>query len=281
MRNILGALVAALCIGTGHAASEGSAEHILIWLPKTEAAPQSLMDRLGRLRDVVTRYTSPDVPSQSRHLWRMAADGSGRCRLSADSGVRAPRWGTAGHVLYRQDADTNHDGRIDDLDEDLIKVIPADGGEPTEIGEGRSAAWSPDGKTIAIIHNGGLEFRNLHGERLAPAERPPGEIVFTNSLDPELAHDFWSVDVRGNQRTPLSDDLGRKYLWLGAQSQTGGKVLFPGATRESLLTISGDEAKPHAIVHDADLFIDPGWSPDQRSIVFVSIATGGRICGNH
>jgi hypothetical protein len=283
MRYTFATLAAALGIvtATAFATSERSPAHILIWLPKNEVTTESLMDRLGRLRDVVTRYTSPDVPSQSRHLWRMAADGSGRCRLNADSGVRAPRWGAAGYVLYRQEADTNHDGRIDDLDEDLIKIIPADGGDPTEIGEGRSAAWSPDGRAIAIIDDGALEFRDLHGQRLGPAERPPGEVVLTNSLDPELAHDFWSVDVRGGQRRPLPDDLGRKYLWLAAQSQTGRTVLFPGATRENLLTMGADEAKPRAIDRDPELFIDPVWSPDERNIVFVSIAPGGETCGRH
>jgi dipeptidyl aminopeptidase/acylaminoacyl peptidase len=277
----LTALVVCSVTAGAFAARDPAPAQILVWLPKAEARAVSLQDRLAHLYDVLIRFTSPDVFPGSRRLWRMAADGGDRCRLGDDRNIRAPKWGSAGYVLYRQEADTNHDGRIDDLDEDLVRVIPVQGGEPVLVGQGRSATWSPDGHVVAIMHNGKIEFRNLHGQ-LVPAEQAPeGEVVLADSLDPELVHDFWVVDTHNGEHRRLPDELGKKYLWLTAQAPAGKTVLFASATREYLLVMGAGDQKPRKINQDHDLFIDPAWSPDEQQIVFVSTAPSGEPCRPH
>jgi len=279
----LAAAIAALAAGwlaTG-AMAAGEPAQILIWLPKAQTAAGPLRERLAHLHDVLIRFTSPDLAASSRRLWRMAADGGGRCRLGNDGGVRAPKWGASGYVLYRQEADTNHDGRIDDLDEDLVRVIPAEGGEPVLVGQGRSANWSPDGRLVAISRDGALEFRNLHGQLVPREQAPEGEIVIADSLDPELAHEFWGIDARSAERRRLPDELGKKYLWLSAQAPGGKTVLFSSATRQNLLVIGTGDPAPRKINQDQALFIDPAWSPDEQQIVFVSTAAGGSPCRAH
>jgi hypothetical protein len=273
------ALMAAWLVSGALAAHEPG--QILIWLPKTETAAGTLKQRLAHLHDVLIHFTSPDIALSSRQLWRMAADGSGACRLGDDSGVRAPKWGLAGYVLYRQEADTNHDGRIDDLDEDLVRVIPAEGGQSVLVGQGRSASWAPDGRVVAISRDGKLEFRNLHGQLVPAAQAPEGEIVITDSLDPELAHEFWGIDARSAERRRLPDELGKKYLWLAAQAPGGKTVLFASATRQNLLVIGTGDRAPRKINNAPALFIDPAWSPDEQQIVFVSTTAGGKPCGAH
>jgi dipeptidyl aminopeptidase/acylaminoacyl peptidase len=253
-------------------------EDILIWLPKAEAAPSSLMQRLGQLHDVLIRLTSPDIPASSRRLWRMSADGSGRCRLSDEAAVHAPKWGRGGYLLFLTDADTNHDGRVDDLDDFQVQVISAGGGESTLVGQGRSASWSPDGKSIVVVRDAKLEFRNLYGQLLPQAQLPEGEVIMADSQDPELAHEFWGIDVRSAQRRRLPDEIGKKYLWLAAQSPTGTAALFASATRQRLMVLGAGDGAPHKIAEDSALFIDPTWSPDERQIAFVSTAVGGKSC---
>lgn len=283
MRLITGVTLLMLCGTAALAVSPraSAAAEILVWMPKTEASSESLINRLIRLMDVVYRMTSPDVPLGLRRLWRMSADGGGRCRIGADRGVRAPKWGTGGFVLYLQEVDASRDGQIDNNDEDLVRVISAEGGDLVLVGQGRSAAWSPDGRVVAISRSDGLEFRNLHGQLVPPQLAPEGDIVVTNSLDPELAREFWAIDARSAERRRLPDELGKKYLWLPKQAPAGKTALFASATRQDLLLVGPGDQKPREITQDRDLFIDPSWSPDEQQIVFVSKAPDGELCRVH
>src|SRR5262245_32626021 len=47
-----------------------------------EGVAQQLHKKLNKLMEFFIRVTSPDVPLESRRLWRVAVDGSQNCRLS-------------------------------------------------------------------------------------------------------------------------------------------------------------------------------------------------------
>lgn len=275
-------LPATLLLSSALGQGDGSPKYIIDWLPMPDTPKglfDDLHDRLGKLVDTVVRYTSPDIPRESRRLWRISLDGQDACIVTTDVGVHLPRWGRAGYVLYLVEADTNGDGRIDSLDEYLVRMAPASGGAGKTVGQGKSAVWSPDGESIAILHGGRLDFVNLSGETIANAARPGGQIVLSNSLNPEVARDFWAVDAKKGSRTSLPSDLQRKYLWLGMLSPSGAMVVFSNAMRKNIVILETGKSEGQNLVDNGALNLEPTWSPDERYIAYVSTKSGGRECG--
>lgn len=179
------------------AQQEAAPMYLLDWVdvPKSSTLFQRLREQLSRVTDFFVRVTSPDVPAESRRLWRIDAGGEGNCLLTTDTGVRYPRWGSAGHILYLVEADTNGDGRIDFEDEFLIRVVSSAGGLGTTVGQGRSAVWSPDGKYIAFVTQGQIKLTTAAGGVVPRGSAtPPGKLIFASGRSPDTAHDFWAVD---------------------------------------------------------------------------------------
>jgi hypothetical protein len=233
---------------------------------------QQMRKQLDRVTEFFVRITSPDVPRDSRGLWKISADGSQNCWLTDDTGLRFPRWGSGGYILYLQEADTNKDGRIDFNDDYLIRVIPAAGGRAKTVAQGKSAVWSPDGKYIGLVHDDKVFVATLNGDVLPLGQAVPGgKLIAANSRNPTAARDFWALDSKSEAREALPVELSKKYLWLGQLSPSGTKIVVANTMKTGLeVRDAQDEKSAKEIAHGDFHFMDPTWSPDEKQIVYVS-----------
>src|SRR5882724_1578094 len=202
------------------------------------------VDDLARVRDVSDPQLSPDgawvaytvsVPDTAKDkddtdLWLASWDGARQIRLT-----RSP----AGEHAPRWSPDGRYIAFLSDRDDahDVAQLWLLDraGGEPerlTELPGGVSdLAWAPDGRRLALIASDPDPNAKAHGDSSTKAPKP---IVLDRFQFKE-------------------DETG----WLGAQHDH--LYLFDLATRTATLLLPGeyDEAAP-------------SWSPDGRSIAFVS-----------
>jgi len=280
MRRTILAVMLVLLSSRYLATQTTSETYMLDWLPAEshQGFLERVHARLSRLADAVMRYTSPDITRESRRLWKMSLDGKGKCLVSLDTGVHSPKWGKGGQILYLVEADTNHDGRIDALDDYVVRIVPEGGGKSIVEGIGKSAVWSPDGRFVAIARGGQVTFADLDGNPVPASSTPGGRIVTTNSPNPEVARSFLELDVQTKTTAPMPEDLRSKYLWLGTLSPSAGHVIFSCATRKELIVIDAGNSERRSISGDGALVLDPAWSPDEKEITFVSTAAGQNLC---
>lgn len=276
------ALLAMLTLRPLHAQSSGTTV-LLDWIEVKDSGglDQQLRSQLNKLTEFFVRVTSPDVPRQSRRIWKISADGSQTCVMSDDTGVRYPRWGAGGYVLYLQEADTNKDGRIDFNDDFLIRVVSSSGGTARTVAQGKSAVWSPNGRFIAFVRDGRIFVANMQGEILPLGSGvPAGKLIATDSRNP-AAHNFWAVDAQNEAKETLPEDLTKKYLWIGALSPSGSKIVFVNTMKTGLeVRDAQNENSTKEIVHGNFHFLDPVWSSDEKQIVYVSDRPpAGAPCG--
>jgi dipeptidyl aminopeptidase/acylaminoacyl peptidase len=202
------------------------------------------VDDLARVRDVSDPQLSPDgawvaytvsVPDTAKDkddtdLWLASWDGAQQIRLT-----RSP----AGEHAPRWSPDGRYIAFLSDRDDahevDQLWLLDRAGGEPerlTELPGGVSdLAWAPDGRRLALIVSDPDPNAKAHGDSSTKAPKP---IVLDRFQFKE-------------------DETG----WLGAQHDH--LYLFDLAARTATLLLPGeyDEAAP-------------SWSPDGRSIAFVS-----------
>jgi Tol biopolymer transport system component len=257
------------------------AGYLVDWTSPKEAS-QGLVawlhSRLDPLVKTLVHYTSPDIPRESRRLWRISADGTNKCILTADTGVHLPRWGTSGNILFFQEADTNGDGRIDAQDQYLIRIVPANGGAARTLAQGKSAVWSPDGKFVAYVRSGRLAVVGLDGAPVSGTTMPTGQIVMSNSPNPEVARNFWAVDAQTGNQVPLPAELSSKYLWMGMLSPSGAKIVYSNTTKTALMISAANQTSGINLTADDALSLDPSWSPDEKQVVYVSTSKRGNWC---
>ncbi len=267
------------CGGKAVAQTEVTVQ-LLDWVDARDApgAVERLQRLLGQVNDFFVRITSPDVPRTARHLWRADVDGQNVCVMSADAGVRFPRWSRSGAMLYLLEADTNHDGRIDFKDDFLVRVLAVPD-QPRTVGQGKSAVWSPDSRHIALVRNGKVDIVDLQGSVVSPGAAPGGQLIASDSRNPETARSFWMIDTQGGGRKELPDELRQKYLWLGALSPSGSKMVFTSTAKTSLIV--QDVQPPGArreLAGRGFHYLDPSWSPDEKRVVYVSDRPDGPRC---
>jgi hypothetical protein len=249
--------------------------HLVDWV-ESEAADTGFLgwirDRVKEITGLVVRITSPDVRPESRRLWVIPASGGEPQRLAQDTGARNPRWGKRGFIAFEQEADTNGDGSIDALDHTLIRVVRADGGESVKVGQGSAPVWSPDGLHLAFIREDTIWVHRLGGEAVPLTQAVlSGTLIGTDRLTSALVTSFWAIPVRGGAPRQLPPDLGNRYVWLGAVSPSGKRLVFHNAMRSDIyirwLQNAGREIN---LTNDPYTDMDPAWSPDERFVVFVS-----------
>lgn len=278
--SVLTCALLTLAFGVSASGQSSAPSYVLDWLPQPESQGllSALHTRLSQWLDVVVRYTSPDIPHQLRRLWRVAVDGSGPCLVAADTGVNQPRWAKTNSILFLANADTNGDGKIDFHDEFEVRVVSANGGSSKTIGQAASATWSPDGRFIAIFHQQQLAVIDTGGNIVPASERPMGQIVLADSLNPQLVSDFRAANPRTGATAPLSEDLARKYLWLPMMAPGGSKVVYADAIRKNILIRGVGETSGHKLIGGDALYLDPAWSPDEKYVLYVSDKEEGASC---
>jgi len=267
-------LLAALLLAAGCAAQTRTPAHLVDWVEARDDASylEKLRNRLDRLTDFFVRVTSPDIARESKHLWIVSADGKDKCLVSEEAGVSEPRWGAGGYILYLMEADTNGDGAIDFRDEYLVRAVQPSGQAARTLGQGQSAVWAPDGAHAAILHEAAIRVAGLDGKTVAMgAVGPAGKLVVTNSRASSRTRQFWTVDARSGASQDLPDSLRAKYLWLGSLSGSGTKLVFTDAMKTDVFVRSVGGGEPDRnVTNDRFLDMDPSWSPDEKSIVYVS-----------
>lgn len=146
---------------------------------------------------------------------------------------------------------------------------------PTEPDQLQSSMWldliprytfTPDSRAILISHRGGFERRPLMGETEV--------IPFTAPLELTLG-----PSTRVHLREPVGPVTARLAM-APISSPDGRRVAFSAFGRIHVQPVDGSGAAK-VIAHDIDPAFQPAWSPDGKTVVFVtwSEAHGGAVWG--
>ena len=211
------------------------------------------------------------VRTSESQIFVVSSDGTGSRRLA--TGYQ-PRWSPDGQSV----AYVCRDIRTGDS----VCIVPTRGGKPTRVvSDGSAPAWSPDGTKIAFLrYSKGLFVVDV-------ASRSTRRLVATeDSLYPPE----WSPDgtriAFARYREPLE-------LYVVNGDGTGdlnlGPIARPGlawSPDSSTIAVSGTRTEPIELIPTAGgarRELQPGWSPawspDGRSLVYVTPVAGGEYGG--
>ena len=282
MTNLLAGLVAGSTLALGAEAAEPSKFSIddLVRVASLED-----LDLSPDGEYVVYSVGEPNFKADAPRydLWRARWDGSARHPLTrtADADEYQPAYSPDGkRIAFLSD-------RGDDDAETQVWVMPADAGEAEPLtafpGGVSDFAWSPDGKTLAVIAS---DPEHPEGEEKPPQPRP---IVidryyfredFTGLLSDKREH-LWLFDVASRKATQLTS--GQHDEHLPAWSPDGKRIAYvtkrgPDPDRHLNSDIYVIEARKGAAEkqvtrfegadNDADLESPLAWSPDGRKIAY-------------
>lgn len=130
-----------------------------------------------------------------------------------------------------------------------IAVVPAEGGRVTRLHEGNSPTWSPDGTRIAFGCDRGICTMNADGSRVRQLTHPR-EPAYDDS--PDWGPNGWIAFKRNYMDNPR---------------------LLSARPRDIVLVAEDGGEQVTITDHDTD-DLDPSWSPDGSSLVFIR-ADGG------
>ena len=197
-------------------------------------------DQEGK-RNIWVADTAPGAPPAHRVTSYLADEG-----LEIDNITWTP---DGQSILFVRGGDFEHPGRgaapnpadIAAGVEQTIYIVPAAGGEPRKLAEGRAPAVSPDGKAVAFLAK---------------------EQIWSMPLGDPTAKAMQLFHARGMIGAPLWSPDGRFIAFTSSRGDHG----FIGVYSLADKTISYLDAST-----DSDR--DPAWSPDSKSIAFIRIAS--------
>jgi TolB protein len=201
------------------------------------------------------------APGGAFHLYEIGADGQGLRQLTHKSDL-APKWSRQGRLAFQRTNDVIAAGRR----------IPGSGrdGEP---------AWSPDGRRLAFVRNGGLYVVRLPSGRpravAADASWPswaPRTSLLAFEVDSGGRGHIETLAADGNAETLRTRGDSRFPAWaprgdlLAYECRTGKHwqicTFAPGSGASRTLTSTGSDA------------FAPAWSPDGGRIAFIGDRDG-------
>jgi hypothetical protein len=199
------------------------------------------------------------------------ADGSGFHRLweaPADAHLASTAWSPDGNSLAFV-----QDGRI--------KVLPAAGGTPVDLGAGIDPGWTPDGSAVAFRRGQDL----LAVPAAGGAERNLGHLPDDGTTDLAWSPDGWIArSAFGGLRVDALDGAGEDVLANNSAgrldwSPDGGLVAYAAAGLYvhyvRVVSLDGDS---EAVTSPPDFYardVDPSWSPDGERIVYLRTNVSG------
>jgi Tol biopolymer transport system component len=157
--------------------------------------------------------------------------------------------------------------------------------QATRFDRGTSPIWSPNGKSLFYLRQGKLYERNLTG---GPAQEHPhpgvdalsqllgwvrdssGQLLATSKIGTEVEQ-VWLIDPKSGKATRLPYDVA--YLCLPNLSPDGKSLVhskYAGAGSRTELYLRRPDGKDKPLTKDDYDDEYPCWSPDGKSIVFVS-----------
>jgi dipeptidyl aminopeptidase/acylaminoacyl peptidase len=196
-------------------------------------------DQEGR-RNIWVADAAPGAPPAHRVTTYLADDG-----LEIDNICWTP---DGRSIVFVRGGDFEHPGRpaANPADivggvEQTIYIVPATGGEPRKLAEGRAPAVSPDGRTVAFLAK---------------------EQIWSIALDDAAAKPVQMFHARGTLGAPLWSPDGKLLAFTSGRGDHG----FIGVYSVAAKTLVWMDAST-----DSDR--DPVWSPDSKSLAFIRIAT--------
>jgi dipeptidyl aminopeptidase/acylaminoacyl peptidase len=192
------------------------------------------------------------IGDRRRHLFVVAADGSGEARQITDGDFEdaRPCWSPDGARIVFDSA--RHEDWDIDLRRDLY-LVPAEGGDPERLtaGDGwyEAPSWSPDGALIACRWEpGGLDYPR-HGQIAVVDAVSGGRRLLTASLDrncspyPELREPVWD----GDAVVFALEDVGNTHLYACPGDGSSPPRLLVGGERR----VTGYDVQGGTLVHTA------------------------------
>lgn len=258
----------------------------------------------GERRIVHRERSHFEAPNWSRDGSYLLFNGGGRLFTISVAGGEPKQLDTGFATRCNNDHGFSPDGKwlaISDQTEgeSRIYVLPSEGGTPrlvTPLAPSYWHGWSPDGRTLAycaarggnydvytIPVEGGAEQRltNAAGLDDGPDYSPDGRTIYFNSERSGLMK-IWRMNADGSQQEPVTIDLDYAD-WFPHPSPDGKLLVFlsydrsvqghPANKDVCLRIMDLPDGKPRIL---ARLFGGqgtinvPSWSPDSRSLAFVS-----------
>lgn len=266
-----------------------------------------------------TRAPDATAPWPNTDIYAMNADGTGVRALTRDGHSHHPNWSPDGRrVLFIHDSTLQNGPAYPEPKEFAshhpveLHVMDADGGnrkllrriEPVIY----SAAWSPDGKTIAVTclpkrltpveqagqtepmqaglyllsADGRGELRLLFRNAYTPAWSPDGKKL---AFSVESPRGSWSVHVAnadGSSWRRLTDPrlMGGSPAWSPDGQQIALAEFAGGGRDQQIFLMRADGARRRQLTLDPAWSCDhPAWSPDGSRIVFYCRAASAP-CGS-
>lgn len=242
--------------------------------------PDSVGKFLGKLTGLTT------LKPTGKDLFRLDLEKRTVTRITTfeGGGLSSPRVSSDGsRVAFVRDP-----GGEDPEEVWIIHVVgdkPMRIDQATRFDRGTSPVWSPDGESLFYLRQGKLYKRNLAG---GPAQEQPhpgvdalsqllgwvrdssGQLLATSRIGTEVEQ-IWLIDPKSGEATRLPYDVA--YLWLPNLSPDGKSLVhskYAGAGSRTKLYLRRPDGKDEPLTKDDHDDEYPCWSPDGKSIVFVS-----------
>jgi dipeptidyl aminopeptidase/acylaminoacyl peptidase len=229
-----------------------------------------------------------DTPVRRSHLWRVDVNGSAPRQLTfGEHGESSPHWSPDGHMI----AFVSARGGGDDGPRSQVWLLPVDGGEARQLthapdGAGEFA-WSPDGSQIAFFSADSLS----HVEAARQKKHDDAQVYEGNRRfvhlwvttvatgdTRELAHGAYTLSALAISGAPQWSPDGTRIAFVA--SPTGLLRDLRGVM--SVVTVATGVVQPLGVQWRSApvVLTQPVWSPDGRTLAFVSFPQSDTLQGD-
>lgn len=189
------------------------------------------------------------------NIWKISLGNRGLTQLTNNSyGAYSPSWSpTADKILYSAE-DKNGNS--------FIWIMGASGEEPTQLGAGNDPRWSPDGKKIVYSKSTTSGYNKNYDIWIMNVDGS-NSLQMTTEKEKQEISPVWSPD--GKWIAYVVKYSQEKYFNL-----YDGKMTASSDLRSDIWVLNVNGGKPTQLTAFKGLNSFPAWSPDGKSIAFIS-----------